>query len=88
LEEILSGEDNKFTDELKESLLELIQEVVDEEFGNSTAKNSSDTSSGKERSISKASFPANVTFDSVGKVGKFANEDCPLALSTIRLNMH
>jgi hypothetical protein len=62
--------------------------VVDEEFGNSTAKNSSDTSSGKERSISKASFPANVTFDSVGKVGKFANEDCPLALSTIRLNMH
>jgi hypothetical protein len=65
LEEILNDEDNKFNDELKESLLELIQLVAEEEFGSSTAKDS-----GKERSSNNTIIPANVTIDSVQQVGE------------------
>ena len=71
LDEILSGEDNKFKDELEESLLELIQIVLEEEFGNATASNASTDTMGKERLLSSSSFPANVTIDSAEKVGKF-----------------
>ena len=80
LEEILSGEDSKFKDELTESLLELIQIVIDEEFGGSNATNSSDEGDGRVRALSNPSFPANVTIDSVNTVGKFLMLPFPCCL--------
>ena len=68
----MSGEDGKFKEELKESLLELIQLVLTEEFGGSNATNTSDEDADRVRVLSNASFPANVTIDSVNTTGEFS----------------
>ena len=65
---ILSGEDNQFNNALEDSLMELVQEVYEEEFGNSDESTLTWT---RKRYLQDSETPATVTIDSVEEIGEF-----------------